>query len=220
MGKPLDENQRVEKQVRLLLQRYGILVKEWYRYERGLLPWFKLFQVLKRLEWQGEIRRGYFVRGLTGLQFATSEAVELLERMHNPDEYKNQNLIALSTVDPALPFGGQVPWDLVDILGNKLTVVRSPANHLFFSQGKPVLYIENYAARIWRCVDLPADLAGLLPELVKQWLRLPSLVRPRRKIVISFIDGEPAVQSSLAGAFVKSGFEMDGEKLVLWPSRV
>jgi hypothetical protein len=220
MGKPLDENQRAEKQARLLLQRYGLLVKEWYRYEQGLLPWYRIFQVLKRLEWQGEIRRGYFVKGLSGLQFATAEAVDLLEKMHNPNEHKERRLIALSTVDPALPFGGQVSWDLVDAAGDKLMVVRSLANHVLFFQGKPVLYSENYGTRLWQCVEFSAEWIRLLPELIKEWLRLSPLARPRRKIVISLIDGQDAVQSSLAEELLKNGFEKDGEKLVLWPSRV
>jgi len=47
LGKPIEENQRSERQAHLLLQRYGILVKEWYRREQGLLAWYNLFQVLK-----------------------------------------------------------------------------------------------------------------------------------------------------------------------------
>jgi ATP-dependent Lhr-like helicase len=220
MGKPLNETQRAEKQTRLLLQRHGILVKEWYRHEQGFMPWYQIFQVLKKLEWQGEIRRGYFVKGLSGLQFATAEAVELLEKMHDPEKYKNKNVIVLSTADPALPFGGQVPWDIVDITGARLAIVRSAANHLFFFHGKPAMYSENWAARLWRCAEFSNDLIIGLPSLIKDWLRLSPDVRPRRKIVISSIDGQSALQSPLAAEFLKCGFEKDGERLVLWPSGV
>ena len=47
----MDDQKRAELQTRLLLHRCGIFVKEWYRRERGLLPWYQIFQILKRLEW-------------------------------------------------------------------------------------------------------------------------------------------------------------------------
>ena len=34
-GKPADDEERAYYQARLLLHRYGILVKEWYRREHG-----------------------------------------------------------------------------------------------------------------------------------------------------------------------------------------
>ena len=55
LGKPIEENQRIERQARLLLQRYGILVKEWYRREQGLLAWYNLFQVLKPFSFSGSV---------------------------------------------------------------------------------------------------------------------------------------------------------------------
>ncbi len=73
MGRKKTRQEIIEEQARLLLRRHGILVKEWYRRERGFVPWYEIFQTLKRLEWQGEILRGYFIDGLSGIQYALPE---------------------------------------------------------------------------------------------------------------------------------------------------
>ena len=43
-------------------------------------PWRDLAPWLTRAEMRGEIRRGYFVEGLSGVQYATAETAEALAR--------------------------------------------------------------------------------------------------------------------------------------------
>lgn len=219
-GKELSESKRAEAQARLLLQRYGVLIKDWYRRESGLLPWHQLFQTLKRLEWQGEVRRGYFVQGLTGIQFAFPEAVELLEKLQMETKPAAASGILLSTVDPALPFGGAVGWDIADANGEKLVIVRSPGNHLLFMQEKPALYSENFGARLWALVPFDDPVINAMAANMKVWLRLPDHIRPRKRIEILSIDDAPAATSPTSAAFLRQGFEVEGDKLVLWPSAI
>ena len=80
-GKSLTEEERIDNQTHLLLKRYGILVKEEYRRESNFVNWYNIFQNLKRLEWQGKIRRGFYIERLSGIQFALPEAVDLLEKV-------------------------------------------------------------------------------------------------------------------------------------------
>ncbi len=220
MGKEISDDERAERQARLLLTRYGILVKEWYRREQGLLPWHQLFQVLKRLEWQGEVRRGYFIAGLSGVQFALPAAVELLEKVQSETASPSQQALLVSTADPALPFGGAVDWDLTDVKDNKIQVTRGSSNHLIFIHGQPVLYSENFGGRLWRLTHIPEASLDSCIQIFKSWLQLPASLRPRRRIEISQINEQPASDCKLAEAFVRTGFERDGEKLVLWPSGV
>jgi len=215
-GKKRISEENVEFQARILLQRYGILVKEWYRFEEGFLPWFNLFQVLKRLEWQGEIRRGYFIDGLSGVQFATHEAVELLENL----PVDHNQFLTLSTIDPALPFGGNVTWRIKSKDQKSLKVVRSQNNHITYYNSKPVLYSENYGHRIWVLADYRSELIESVINELKSWLKLPEHIRPRRKIEIEFIDGKIAVDSVLSQDLLNYGFERNNKKLVLWPSGI
>ncbi len=219
MGKEISAAERAERQARLLLARYGILVKEWHRREQGFLPWYEIFQVLKKLEWQGEVRRGYFIAGLSGVQFALPAAVELLEKLQLESSSPLSPLL-ISTADPALPFGGAVDWDLSNSKGNKITVTRAASNHLIFIDGQPVFYSENFAVRLWRLAYIPEASLDATIQLFKSWLQLPAPLRPRRRIEIAQIHEQPAAECKLAEAFLRNGFERDGEKLVLWPSGV
>jgi ATP-dependent helicase Lhr and Lhr-like helicase len=215
MGKPMDARQ-AEHQARLLLLRYGVVVKEFYRRETGLLPWPRLFQALKKMEWSGEIRRGYFIEGLSGMQFASNPAVELLQKLR---EMPPASPRLLSTIDPALPFGGLLEWGLVDEEGAKVSVTRAAANHLFASE-RPLVYLENFALRLWTLRGVAPSHLQALAGQIKNWLRLPEPYRPRKKIEIAQINGCPASSSRYAENFTGQDFEIDGDSLVLWPSKI
>jgi ATP-dependent Lhr-like helicase len=218
MGKPVDDDQRIERQARLLLQRYGILVKEWYRREQGLLAWYHLFQVLKRLEWRGEIQRGYFVTGLSGVQFALPEAVELLEKVSRMPNSGDHTPILLGSLDPALPFGDGVNWGLSDSKGNPLKVVRSAANHLTLVDGEIIMVGENYFRRLSVLKDLPKTIWPLWADRLREYIKMPYPIKAVNRIEIHQINNLPATASPLANHLLETGFEKDGARLVLWPS--
>ncbi len=213
LGRQPTRSETATWQARLLLDRYGILVKEFYRFEHGLLPWYDIFQALKILEWQGEIRRGYFIRGLSGIQFAQPEAVELLQTIS--DEQKEGypfNLI--NVLDPALPFGGNIAWPFE----SPQKILRLAGNHLGFVRDKPVLYCERYLSRWYTFGHLDEVDFESLVRLTHDRLRLPEPLRPRKKIDVETINGVPAAESPHAGSFLNAGYEADGSNLVLWPS--
>ncbi len=216
MGKRQSREERIEAQARLLLQRYGIVVKDFYRREKGLLPWYPIFQALKRMEWRGEIRRGYFVQGLSGVQFATEAALRELQKqqMHGT----NDRGALLSLGDPALPLGGLMPWGLTNADGEPIQLVRQSGNHLFFHCGEASAYLENYAARIQFCTEQQSAAAAPLARAIKTWLQLPAPLRPRKRLIIETINGAPAAVHALASVFIQHKFETDGDALVLWPS--
>ena len=62
-----------------MLQRYGVVFRKLLDRESINVPWRDLLRVYRRLEARGEIRGGRFVGGFSGEQFATSEAVQLLQ---------------------------------------------------------------------------------------------------------------------------------------------
>ena len=217
-GEPLDDQARAERQARLLLNRYGILIKEWYRRENDLLPWHQIFQTLKRLEWRGEIRRGYFVAGLSGLQFALPEALELLEKMTRRPVDSKSGPILLSCLDPALPYGGVIDWGVVDSSGNSLKIIRSAANHLVLEGGRFIVYSERYFRRLFVVDDFSQSSWTKLTRILQCYLKMPVPLRPANRIEIQQINNQPAASSPFAVYLLKTGFEMDGISLVLWPS--
>jgi len=220
LGKPMTENERIEAQARLLLQRYGILVKEWYRREHGLIDWYRIFQMLKRLEWQGEIRRGYFVAGLSGVQFALPEALEMLEKLYRSPGTGDGVPVLLSSLDPALPFGAGVNWGRLDNRGNPLKLVRSVSNHLVLVDGEIVMVGEQFFQRLSVYQDLPQQTWQLIVNKLHGYLKMPEPIKPANRLEIHQIDNLPATKSSVASHLLNSGFEKEGTRLVLWPSAI
>ena len=54
-----------------LLDRYGVLTRETVALDPWAPPWRDLAPWLARAELRGELRRGYFVEGLSGVQYAS-----------------------------------------------------------------------------------------------------------------------------------------------------
>lgn len=219
-GKDVSKEKQAEKQARLLLQRYGILVKEWYRRESGLLPWYHIFTALKRLEWQGEIRRGYFVQGLSGIQYALPEAVRLLQKILDGKLSGEKPSVLISTADPALPFGGMLQWNLRKQNGEQAVITRAFSNHVLFDKNKPVAYLENFCKRLFILLGFSEQLIPPLCANLKIWLQLPVAVRNLKNVTIEQIAGQAAARHAFAKSFVSNGFEKSGEALILWPSAV
>jgi ATP-dependent Lhr-like helicase len=78
LGPERDESVLAETVARQWLDRYGVVAREWWRRERPSVSWRAVYRELKRLEFRGDVRRGYFVNGLTGAQFALLQVAELL----------------------------------------------------------------------------------------------------------------------------------------------
>jgi ATP-dependent Lhr-like helicase len=67
-----------------------------------------VYPVLKGLEEQGRIRRGYFVAGLGATQFAMPGALDLLRSLR--DEPEDVEIALLAATDPANPYGAALAW--------------------------------------------------------------------------------------------------------------
>ena len=91
----------------LLLERQGIVTRDGVRGEGIPGGYGAVYSELKDLETIGACRRGYFVEGLGGAQFALAGAVERL-REHRADEEPEP--LVLAAADPAQPYGAVLPW--------------------------------------------------------------------------------------------------------------
>jgi ATP-dependent Lhr-like helicase len=80
-GKELPSDERIARQARQLLQCYGIVTRQSLEGDsEGAWDWAVLYRQFQLMEMRGEVRRGYFVQGLPGVQFAlpTSRNTTLL----------------------------------------------------------------------------------------------------------------------------------------------
>jgi ATP-dependent Lhr-like helicase len=206
MGEPVPIEEQAELQARQLLDRYGILPREFCRRE-DLLPWPLLGATLQAMELRGEIRRGYFVEGLSGMQYALPAAVEELRGGSSPERQDDLFLVAAS--DPANPFGGGVALPQWQTGAEPGTISRVPSTFLVFHGGVPIMIIEGNGARIETPVALsPAD-QGTSIALLTGLLRLPEHLRPFRAIVVEYCNGVRATVSPLEPVLRSAGFRAD-----------
>ena len=93
----------------LLLERQGIVTRDGVRGEGIPGGYGAVYGELKALETLGLCRRGYFVEGLGGAQFALGGAVERLRELR-PQEGEEPEPLVLAAADPAQPYGAALPW--------------------------------------------------------------------------------------------------------------
>src|SRR5260370_7175964 len=91
-----------------LLERHVILAREMLGVESAHVSWSEISFALRRLEYGGTIRRGWFVRSLSGEQYALPEAVEMLHAARNLVPAREKPY-ALSAIDPANSYGSVIP---------------------------------------------------------------------------------------------------------------
>ena len=114
-----------------MLERYGIVTRETVLAE-GIPGGFStLYAELGNLELLGTARRGYFVEGLGGAQFALPGAVERLRSLPEDDG----SFLLLAATDPANPYGASLPWPKAR---SGRRPARAPGAHVLLRDGDPV----------------------------------------------------------------------------------
>jgi ATP-dependent Lhr-like helicase len=207
LGPESDEQSLAERVARQWLARYGIVSRDWWRREHPAVGWRDIYHELKRLEFRGEVQRGYFVAGLAGAQFALPEAVELLRAPAPPDA---DEMVVMSVSDPAnvyaLPLA---PGVESDPLGRP----RGAGALLVTSAGRIVLVAEGRGSKV-RVRDgaSPAEVGAAARALAERISARHGAAR-RKDVVVETIDGERAAGSRYAQALRDAGFKGMGTGL-------
>ena len=202
-----DERELAEAVARQWLARYGIVSRDWWRRERPAVSWQAIYHELKRMEFRGEVQRGYFVAGLAGAQFALPEAVDMLRSA--PPSDSQEEPVVMATSDPAnvhaLPLSG--------VERDPVTRPRGSGAFLVSVAGDVVLSAEGRGRRIFvRAGGEPAVIQAALVALVTRLSPAGALAR-RQDVVVETIDGEPAASSRWADVLRTAGFRNEGRSL-------
>jgi ATP-dependent Lhr-like helicase len=152
------------------------------------------------LEIRGEVRRGYFVRGLPGLQFALPEVVERLRAARDDSQAQatEADLVVLNACDPANLYGPTRDDAPRLATAEPLSFARLPSTWLVQQAGLPLLIAENSAAALATLEGVGENLArpalaALLAHLshfehrlkVETWNTQPILDSPARPLLES-----------------------------------
>jgi ATP-dependent Lhr-like helicase len=204
---------RARATAEVLLERYGIVTRETVLAE-GLPGGFAaLYGELVNLETLGTARRGYFVEGLGGAQFALSAAVERLRGMRTDEP---SGPLVLAATDPANPYGATLPWPKRDELGNRRPA-RVPGAYVVTLDADPVLYVERGGRGLVALRD-PVGEDGEPAEWLREALgALADEVHRGRikKIGVERFDGESIIGSAFGALLIEAGFRQTPRKLTL-----
>jgi ATP-dependent Lhr-like helicase len=217
-GSAPQPTERALAQAEVLLGRYGVVSREMAQAE-GLSGGFgPLYRVLRAMEEAGRVRRGYFVEGLSGAQFALGGAVERLRALRSEDETRSEpwegEIRVLAALDPANPFGALLPWP--EAGGGDARPRRVPGARVLLLGGIPIVYL---APRGRQVITFPCPAVDEGHRALERAFRaLHRLPGQRRSLVIEKIDGVPAVESPLCGVLRSCGFESDYRGLAASPS--
>jgi ATP-dependent Lhr-like helicase len=193
---------RLRAQAELMMERYGIVTRETVLAE-GIPGGFStLYSELGNLELLGTARRGYFVEGLGGAQFALPGAVERLRSL--PEE--DGSYLVLAATDPANPYGASLPWPKLE--GGRRPG-RSPGAHLLLRDGEPLVFVERGGRGLLRLMrmedgELEAAMRALADAVSAG--HLP-------KLAVEKLDGEAVIGSGHEEALIGAGFSRGPRKL-------
>ncbi|MEO6778530.1 MAG: hypothetical protein ABI194_03685, partial [Gemmatimonadaceae bacterium] len=155
LGRVLDTEDHATAVARAWLERYGVVSRDWWRRERPPVSWRAIYQELKRLEFRGEVRRGYFVHGLAGAQFALPDAVERLREVAASNA-GDAPFCVLAASDPANPY----TLALEGVDRDPLSRPRGSGALLVMRAGRVALAVEGRGKRVTAAEWLsPADAA-------------------------------------------------------------
>jgi ATP-dependent Lhr-like helicase len=199
----------------LLLDRYGVVARELALLDPWMPPWRVLYEVLSRMELGGEVRRGYFVEGLSGAQFALPEAMAQLQELHLPSTAAAP-VVLLHSLDPANLYGSGAPLDVPLLDGGTRPLLRRAGNWLTIRAGRPVLLAEGQGKRL---TALPSASSGDVAAAVAC---LPGILDAdrgsagRHKLAVEEWNGRPVTTTEGRELLEAAGFVRDYQGMTLY----
>jgi ATP-dependent Lhr-like helicase len=190
----------------LLLERQGIVTRDGVRGEGIAGGYGAVYSELKDLETIGVCRRGYFVEGLGGAQFALPGAVERLRELRSAEE---PEALVLAAADPAQPYGAALPWPK----RSGARAARVAGAQVVLLGGEAALFVERGGRTL-----VP------LREPDEEWLRpaiaaLVAYVRAggAKRLAVERFDGRPVTETDVMPLLVEAGFLAGPRRAVLRP---
>jgi ATP-dependent Lhr-like helicase len=184
-----------------LLARHGVVTREAVHAEEVPGGFAAVYPVLKAMEDAGRARRGYFVEGLGGAQFAVPGAEERLRSFREED--REPRTLVLAATDPANPYGATLPWPRGDGEGR---AQRAAGAQVVLHDGALVAWLGRGEHNLH--TFLPAEEPARTRSARALARALAAQVEEgrRKALLIARVDGEDVNASPLAPGLRESGF--------------
>ena len=188
-----------------LLDRYGVVTRGAVVAEDVPGGFSAVYGVLKAMEESGRARRGYFVEGLGGAQFALPGAVDRLRSVRETGvSPADDQPLVLAAADPANPYGAALAWPdpIAGSGSHRHTPRRVAGAHVVLDAGRIVAYLEKGARSLLTFTADDQDLAAAAGSLA--FLVTTGRVRAvqLQRIDAAPVDSQPVVAHLRAAGFV------------------
>jgi ATP-dependent Lhr-like helicase len=184
----IEEEEIKKERVRLLFDRYGIIFREILFRELPEFSWKALFRSLYIMELSGEIMSGLFFKGVSGPQFISRKAFQMLSTLA-----EDNSIYWVNAFDPASVCGMQI-----DALKGA-TPRRLPGNCIVYRGIEPVVIVEN-SGKVLTIMIRPDD-----PDIEQCLAPIKNLLErefsPLKNIAVDTVNGEPATKSTYIHVF-------------------
>ena len=224
-GRAPTETERRTALARALLDRYGIVTPAAAQSEGVAQGFGAVYEIYRAMEDAGRVRRGYFVDGQGGAQFAQIGADERLRAARASDAAPRT--FVLAATDPANPYGALLPWpsDPSSAAPGEDTSAKSEetrAPRASRAAGAKVILADGrLVGWLGRSTEsLVTFLPASDPERATFGRALAEALAGlvgaggRRALVLQSIDGGAARASSFAPILQHAGFQIVGDGLV------
>lgn len=208
---PPSTTECAHRRVLQMLERHGVLTPEAARLEQVTGGFSAIYPVLSAMEEAGKVRRGYFVHGLGGTQFAYPGAVDRLRALVDDSSVATADDVrVLSAVDPANPYGWLVSWPTRGD-ASSTSAKRVAGASVVLVGGRPVLFLGKGQRRlsVFPAADNPGHLAAAIRALDQLAAR-----KRNRSLCLASIDGVKAYSSPHAAAFLAAGYTVEPRGLL------
>jgi ATP-dependent Lhr-like helicase len=149
-----DATMRAHATAVTLLERHGVLTRAAVAAERVAGGFAAVYPVLRAMEEAGQCRRGYFVEGLGGAQFALPGAVDRMRALAGAPG--GSGALVLAAADPAQPYGAALPWpDRPGETASSHRPGRKAGALTVLVAGALVLYVERGGRTLLSWTDDP-----------------------------------------------------------------
>jgi ATP-dependent Lhr-like helicase len=192
-----DVTRRLHAAAEQLLMRHGVVTRGAVVAERVPGGFAGVYPVLKAFEEAGRCRRGYFVEGLGGAQFAHPGAVDRLRGLGPPD--RTVHLVAAT--DPANPYGAALPWPERDTVDAGHRPGRKVGAVVVLVDGRLVLYVERGGRTLLSYSD-----EETLVEPAAEALAAAARTGQLGRLEVQRADGEQVLDTPVARALAQAGF--------------
>ncbi len=172
-----------------LLARHGVLGREAVLAEGVPGGFTGLYPVLSAFDEAGRVRRGYFVEGLGGAQFALPGALDRLRAG------EAAGALTLAAADPANAYGASLPWP--DHPAGRPG--RSAGAHVVLLDGRLGAFVERGGRRLLAFTEEPDSLEAIAGAVA-------GLARRLRHFSPATVDGAPVEGTPLGRALASAGF--------------